>query len=134
MLISVIYFMLLQCAKALGDDNEVALLTNKRALLKKHTETTSEHHNLVTLPLKLEREAIQCRMMARKFVLDKQKQPADDKLKKSLEKLTVEINNTSDIEMKEAVSTFQEHVLQQIDNPNMDERRTVILKACNDIR
>jgi hypothetical protein len=93
-----------------------------------------EHNNLVTLPLKLECEAIQCRMMARKFVLDKQKQPADDKLKKSLEKLTVEINNTSDIEMKEAVSTFQEHVLQQIDNPNVDERRTVILKACNDIR
>lgn len=125
-----------QCAKELGDANEVLSLSKERALLKKKLQGNGmQHHDQSVIPLKLEHSAMQCRLLARKFALEKNSKDADIELRESLDQLKNDIScSSADDGMRHAAIEFQRNVLYQLDNTNSEKRRLLILNACDILR
>ena len=99
-------------------------------MVKKH-EASSIRNN-ASIPLSLETEAIKCRLLARKFALERGS--ISDELNMSLSNLLYEINTASDKEMKQAALKFHKTILDQIGNTNKQNRRSIVLHACDILR
>jgi tetratricopeptide (TPR) repeat protein len=146
-----------KCAKESGDEAEARRLATERSELKR-----KEHHHprqqafstadtsqgqLDPRVMSLQQEAMRCRRTARKFVLsknDKEQKSQGKKLesaltslKKELEQIPLEGDERDD--MRRAANSFHqilsEALLLRINNDiDVSKRRSVILKACDDLR
>lgn len=81
---------------------------------------------------------MKCRLLARKFVLENSDISHD--LKKSLNDLLREINSSLDKDappensLCQAALQFHETMLDQIANSNKEDRRSIVLHACDILR
>ena len=125
-----------KCAKEMGDENKACIFTTEKNTLKSHDghqfkeESQYEHSEAIMLQGK----ALQCRLLARKFALEK----SDiniilfrDKLLTSLNDLEEEIRTAEAGPMQDATLKFHDTLLEWLDKPN---RRSPILSACDSLR
>lgn len=126
-----------KCAKEMGDEVAVAEFTAERAQLKsnareKDKESSNSAHGASD---KLQREAINCRLYARKYALAKS---GDDDAKVVFERLSVlarEIDTAASGTMKRAAQDFHDEVIRCLQSSNVKgEQRNTILKACDMLR
>ena len=98
---------------------------------------STEPRNQTVMPSALEDHAIQCRLLARKFALQKHNSHESSnigELVKRLDILMNEIKTQPNGKLKEAALEFRGKMIAQICNSNAKIRRTVILQACDDLR
>lgn len=124
-----------KCAKKVGDENKVELFSFERQALKLssgHKSTEIQQQHLHSGSISLEQKALTCRLLARKFALEKKySQHGQDQLSVSLDELLVESRTASSGPMKEAAIQFHGIVLHWIEKPG---RRSPILTACDGLR
>ena len=124
----------IKCAKEMGDNAKAALLSNEKIAMKRNIEmqTSSEKccRHLHVHSDALQKKAMHCRLLARKFALENPTMYPDD-LSSSLEALWEEIKRTPSGKMKQASMQFRDTILMWIDKP---KRRTPILTACDNLR
>jgi tetratricopeptide (TPR) repeat protein len=127
---------LIKCAKDMGHDNEAAELTNERASMKKKgDQKLKEQNDDVPASIQLQEKAMQCRLLARSFALDKNTDSSFGRaeLLTSLTELLEEIKETPVGAMQRAAVQFRFALLKWIDKP-ITERRHPILAACDRLR
>lgn len=130
-----------KCSKEMHDEEKVMLFTNERNELKKKageksTQEEKQHHShLLCESVALQRKSVQCRLLARRFALEKKSQNYNqscrDDLLTSLDVLADELATSSSGEMSQAASSFRNSVMLWIDKP---KRRAPILNACDSLR
>jgi len=123
-----------KCAKEMGDDGNATLFSNEILALKKHTEQKCQEKKnyLCAGSVMLQQKAMQCRLLARKFALEKTNTGTYQKeLLISLEELGEELKVASLGPMKQAASHFHEKILLCIGSPG---RGSPILAACDSLR
>lgn len=126
-----------KCAKEMGDEVAVAEFTAERALLKSNARAKDKESSNSARGAsdKLQREAIDCRLHARKFALAKNGN-ADPKI--VLERLSVlarEIDRAASGTMKRAAQDFHDEVIKCLHKSNgKGEQRNIILRACDTLR
>ena len=126
-----------KCAKERGDEAEVRKLTAERSELKRKvkqhipdvTEQTSGHPP----NLSLQREALRCRLAARKYALaaPESQEASKKELIAVLSSLRKEIESSPVCPMQEASVHFHETISDALTNPN---KRSIIFEACDDLR
>ena len=130
---------LLNCAKALDDEDEMAQLTADRAMMKKLRGKPSLERHLEgpSDSLTLQNKAFHCRVNVRRFALQNREGTRTEKEKKeildSLRNLQLEITKSETCLMKEAATDFTRSILHWIDKP-YQESKVPILSACDNLR
>jgi tetratricopeptide (TPR) repeat protein len=128
-----------KCAKAMGDEDLATQFSIERSSLKRLnnvTMSTHEHevHEQNQQPVSLVDESIRCRLVARKFALEKDRNGSKlENLNFCLSELSKEINKSEPGPMKAAVEEFRDVILKWKDRP-IDARRAPILRACDGLR
>ena len=138
-----------KCAKEMGDDQKAALFANEMLAMKRAGQKSKEKQtqHLHSDSNTLQQKAMQCRLLARKFALEKA--DSEDKLltslEDSLEELVEEIRTASSgssvefdcdcngcqVALKQAATQFRDTILLWVDKPG---RRSHILGACDSLR
>ncbi len=98
---------------------------------------STEPCNQRVMPSALENQAIQCRLLARKFALEKHNSHESSsivELVKHLDILMNEIKAEPNVQLTEAALEFRGKMIAQIGNSNVKTRRAVILQACDNLR
>jgi len=131
----------IKCAKEMGDDKVATQFSNERMALKKSTGQKSREkpHHLHSDSVTLQQKAMECRLLARKFALEKndskikltEKLYNHEKLLARLEELGEEIKTASPGPMKQAATQFRDSLLLWVDQPGM---RSPVLTACDRLR
>ena len=110
------------------------MLLNEKSIVKSQapimTGISSQPPNQVAIPSKLERDAMQCRLLARKFAMGRHTSDIQGQLRDSLNNLTDEMNKTTDEPMKLAAVQFRDAIVAEID----DNNSVAILNACDVLR
>ncbi|KAL7466089.1 hypothetical protein ACHAXS_006381, partial [Conticribra weissflogii] len=130
-----------KCAKELGRDDEANRFLNERTAMKKRSSATpTEEEQAVTFQsdsVTLQWKAMECRSLARALALEKHSgknlMVERNKLTRSLDELLEEIGMAPQESMKRAAVLFRDTILSCIDKP-MNERRMLILSACDELR
>ena len=99
---------------------------------KKSAQPKEKQHNLQTESIVLQRKAMQCRLLARKFALAKtDSQRHRGELQAALEEVSDEIRTAAPGPLKEAAKHFRATIIRWVDKPG---RKSPILTACDALR
>jgi hypothetical protein len=146
-----------KCAKESGNEDEARRLATERSELKRKNHQHLKQETFCALDngqcpldphtLSLQQEVVRCRLTARKFVLSKRDKDHKSqgkklasaliRLKNELERIPAEGNEKDD--SRRAARSFSqlvsEALLLKINNDDdVSKRRSMILKACDDLR
>ena len=136
-----------KCAKALGDEEKVRLLTAERSFLKRQTKDSSskEHatdneHVQPRTNVLLQQEALRCRNVARQFALAKDLKHQSSliiDLQSSLTRLSTALDHCRSSQSGDAlvaaIQKFHLSVVESVEDSTKYDRST-ILRACDDMR
>ena len=123
-----------KCAREMGDDEKATIFSNQKLALKKHAgeKCKEKEHKLCSESVMLQQKAMQCRLLARKFALEKTDSSMyQTELFASLGELGEELQVTSPGTMKHAVTKFHDTILHWSDKSG---RRSPVLAACDSLR
>jgi len=124
----------MKCAKEMGDSNKASQFLNERNTMKKSIEGQTINgkcvHHLHLDSVTLQKKAMRCRLLARKFILENSAMYREE-LMSNLQALQEEIRITSPGTMTQAAKQFRDTILMWVDEP---ERHTPILTACDSLR
>lgn len=126
----------MKCAKELGDNTNADLFLHARLELKKHSIRSKEKQEPPCLndeeSNSLQEKVISCRLLARKFALEKKESNNyRGDLLAGLGELLEEIKASSSRSMKQPAIEFHDAILALLDQPGM---RSPILAACDNLR
>lgn len=126
-----------KCAKEMGEDDEKKYSDERLALKKQaRKEGQGEHHHLYSESVALQQKAMTCRLLARKFALEKSNSKIHlDELLACLEELREEIVISSLGPLKNAVEQFRittHHIIQA--STTQQGMRLPILVSCDSLR
>ena len=125
-----------KCAKEMGNEKEVLRLSEEKTAMKRRGQKVKDDRNrLHSDSVLLQRKAVQCRFLTRKYVLNRGKHRLVDRdeLGSSLEELFEEISKSPPDPFRSKTIQFHSTILQWIDKP-VKERRSPILEACDRMR
>ena len=129
---------LLKCSKALGNEEKIRRFTAERSELKRKSREKAAEAPKRDNPrtASLQREALNCRLVARQFALASSKDEARlrQQLDKALGKLSKELSRSNDacpIFLRRAVAHFHQVVSESL---AYSQKRAIIFEACDDLR
>ena len=126
-----------KCAKEMCDEEAAATYSTERANLKEETKTKAKQHadKENSESLTLQKEALRCRLILRRFALAKiEEAEKKEHVLQELDHLRQEIDRSCSSAMKAAAQNFHDEVSPCLRSKSAARSRSSILNACDTLR